>query len=110
MLNTTLLTAREVYQLLKDVALGIREMNRAVDPYGRTFGGGQMSMEIDGWQLVLSHEAGVLGHCETCKAPDGRIGTPGTWRRFGTNPVDLLSTWEREQLERLLCEFAEGSR
>jgi hypothetical protein len=39
---------------------------------------------------------------EQARAPDGR-GDVATWQRYGTNPVDLLSTWELAQIERLLA-------
>ena len=35
-------------------------------------------------------------------SPDGRVGTLELWQRYGTDPVGLLSSWEHEQLERLL--------
>ncbi|WP_429385987.1 DUF7693 family protein [Pseudomonas sp. YL-218 TE3947] len=37
-----------------------------------------------------------------CRTPDCRVGTVEDWQRYGTDPVELLSGWEREQLERLL--------
>jgi hypothetical protein len=32
-----------------------------------------------------------------------RVGTLELWQRDGADPVELLSTWERERLERLLA-------
>ena len=96
------LNAREVYQVLKDVALGTRTMHRASQQTWNEIYNGIMTVEIDGWQLTLFNDGGTLGYCDDCRAPDGRVGTLETWQRYGTNPVDLLSGWEREKLERLL--------
>lgn len=61
-----------------------------------------MPVEIDGWRQALFNDSDCLDYCEECRAPDGRTGSLETWQRYGTDPVDLLSGWEREQLERLL--------
>jgi hypothetical protein len=66
---------------------------------------GLMPVEIDGWRLTLFNDGGTLGYCEDCRAPGGCIGTVEDWQRYGTDPVELLSGWEREQLERLLSAF-----
>ncbi|XAW93409.1 hypothetical protein ABDX87_28650 [Pseudomonas abietaniphila] len=102
-LNTTSpLTAREVYQVLKDVALGTRTMHRASQQTWNEIYNGLMTVEIDGWHLTLFNDCDTLDYCEYCMSPDRRVGSLETWQRYGTNPVDLLSGWEREQLERLL--------
>jgi hypothetical protein len=61
-----------------------------------------MPVEIDGWLFTLFKDCGTLGYCEDCGSSDGRVGTVENWHRYGTDPVELLSSWEREQLERLL--------
>jgi len=33
------------------------------------------------------------------------LGTLELWQRDGADPVELLSVWEREKLERLLAEL-----
>jgi hypothetical protein len=102
-LNTTSpLTARDVYQVLKDVALGTRTMTRTSSQSWNEIYHGLMPVEIDGWQLTLFNDCDTLDYCEYCRSPDGRIGALETWQRYGTDPVELLSGWEREQLERLL--------
>jgi hypothetical protein len=63
---------------------------------------GVITVEIDGWHLTLFNDCDSLDYCEDCRAPDGRVGTLEAWQRYGTDPVDLLSGWERGQLERLL--------
>ena len=102
-LNTTSpLTSRDVYQVLKDVALGTRIMHRASLQTWNEVYNGLMTVEIDGWLLTLFNDGGTLDYCKDCRAPDGRVGSLETWQRYGTDPVELLSAWEREQLERLL--------
>ena len=96
-MNTTSpLTAREVYQLLKDVALGTRTMTKNCSQSWSEIYNGLMPVEIDGWQLTLFNDCNTLDYCEGCSAPDGRVGTLETWQRYGTDPVELLSGWERE--------------
>ena len=64
---------------------------------------GLMSVEIDGWLLTLFNDCDTLDYCENGRSPDGRVGTLELWQRDGADPVDLLSSREREQLERLLA-------
>jgi len=92
------LTAREVYQQLRDAALGIRPMTRLQPALSNNL----TWVEIEGWQLALDVEGKRLHHCEHCQHPDGRHGSLDTWQRYGTDPVSLLSTWELAQIERLL--------
>ena len=102
-MNTTSpLNAREVYQVLRDVALGTRSMKRACSQSWNEICTGPTFVEVDGWYLTLFNDCDALDYCEHCRAPDGRVGTLETWQRYGTDPVDLLSGWEREQLEQLL--------
>ncbi|MEN0106501.1 MAG: hypothetical protein AAGC84_08755 [Pseudomonas sp.] len=96
------LRAREAYQLLKDIAMGERQLTRAGAQGWTDNDCGVVPLQVDGWQLSLFNEEGELGYCAACIAPDGRLGTQESWGRFGNDPVQLLSRWEREQLERLL--------
>lgn len=100
---TSPLPAREVCQVLTDVALGKRIMMRSsIQSWGEIYHG-LMSVEIDGWLLTLFNDCDSLDYCEYCRSPDCRVGTLELWQRDGPDPVDLLSAWEREQLERLLA-------
>lgn len=92
------LSPREVYQQLRDAALGIRPMKRLETALTSS----QVRVDIEDWQLVLDFEGNRLHHCEHCQHPDGRHGSLDTWQRYGTDPVSLLSTWEMAQIERLL--------
>ncbi|KQZ78901.1 MULTISPECIES: hypothetical protein [unclassified Pseudomonas] len=91
------LTAREVYQQLRDAALGLRSLQR-LDEQSEP---GMVQVDIDGWRLRLDIDAGRLRHCLGCQSADGRIFDGG--QRFGTDPVSLLSTWELAQIEQLLA-------
>jgi hypothetical protein len=102
-LNTTSpLTALKVCQVLTDVALGKRIMMRSSIQSWNEIYHGLMPVEIDGWVLTLFNDCDTLDYCGDCRTPDGRVGTVEDWQRYGTDPVELLSGWEREQLERLL--------
>ncbi|MGY2258639.1 DUF7693 family protein [Pseudomonas sp. SDO55104_S430] len=91
------LTAREIYQQLRDVALEVRLLKRLDEGCGS----GPVRVDIEGWQLTLDVDGRHLRHCLHCQSPEGRVFDGG--RRFGTDPVSLLSTWELAQIERLLA-------
>lgn len=59
-----------------------------------------MSVEIDVWLLTLLTDCDTMDYCEYGRSPDGRVGTLELWQRDGPDPVDLLNSREREQLER----------
>ncbi|WP_411740564.1 hypothetical protein [Pseudomonas sp. BF-R-19] len=103
-LNTTShLTAREICQVLTEVALDKRIMMRSSIQSWNEIYHGLMPVETGGWQLTLFNDCDTLDYCEYCRSPDGRVGTLELWQRDGADPVELLSVWEREQLERLLA-------
>lgn len=93
------LTAREVYQTLRDAALGIHPLRRLDSP----FVPGQVQVDIEGWRLTLDVDSVHLRRCQRCHSPDGREGDLDSWQRFGTDPVSFLSAWELAQIERLLA-------
>ncbi|MGW8461555.1 DUF7693 family protein [Pseudomonas sp. CLCA07] len=92
------LTAREVYQILRDAALGIHPL-RCLD---KPAGPGQVQVDIEGWHLTLDVDGVYVRHCQRCHSPDGREGDLDSWQRYGTDPVSFLSAWELAQIERLL--------
>lgn len=63
---------------------------------------GQVDIAIDDWQLTLVVDAEGLARCAHCRSPNGGQAGLEAWPRYGSNPVDLLSIWERRQLEQLL--------
>jgi len=96
------LTAREVYQVLKDIALGTRSMRRITRQRWAQIRTGPMALEVEGWALVLYSHGGELDYVQSCQSPDGRRGDFASWQRYGTDPVSLLSIWEHNQLEKML--------
>jgi hypothetical protein len=87
-----MIASREVYQCLRDAALGVVPLELDA-PWVR----------IAGWQLALVLDAEGLASCSQARSPDGRQASQADWPRYGTNPVDHLSLWERRQLERWLA-------
>jgi len=98
-LRMSSLSAREVCQRLRDAALEVSPLRRTAD----VAGAGQLSVEIDGWHLLLDFDGQRLHHCLQCRSPEDRVWTFDTTQRFGTDPVSLLSTWELAQIEGLLA-------
>ncbi|MFU2327875.1 hypothetical protein [Pseudomonas sp. NFX98] len=94
------LTAREVYQQLRDAALDLRPFKRLEDQSGT------VQVDIEYWRFSLDVDGTHLHHCLHCQSPDGREFNGG--QRFGTDPVSLLSTWELAQIERLLAATVTG--
>ncbi|BBR54506.1 MULTISPECIES: hypothetical protein [Pseudomonas] len=90
--------SREACQRLRDAALGIH----ALQVLART-PEGQVDVRIDGWQLRLLLDADGLVQCSHCRTPDGHEAGLQDWHRYGTNPTDLLSIWERGRIEQLLA-------
>ncbi|QXI17730.1 DUF7693 family protein [Pseudomonas hamedanensis] len=94
------LSAREVCQRLREAALGVLELT--VDQAPRE--AGRVVIDIDGWHLIVDFEGEQLHHCEYARSSDGREGALDVWQRYGTDPVNWLSTWELAQLEKRLAE------
>jgi hypothetical protein len=95
------LTAREVYQQLRDAAMEARPLKRLAEQPEPD----HVHVDIEGWRLSLGFDGNRLLHCQRCQSPDGREVELESWQRYGTDPVSLLSTWELVQIERLLTEF-----
>jgi len=96
------LTARDTSQVLKDIALGVRPMRRLGDQARADRYCGPMTVESDGWMITFYLQGNTLDYCHSCISPDGQSYRFDSLQRYGTHPVELLSTWERSQLERLL--------
>ncbi|SDX72682.1 hypothetical protein SAMN05444064_13624 [Pseudomonas syringae] len=95
------LTTREVYQQLRDAAMGTRSLRLV----GLSSEGGLLKVDIDGWLLTLEVTHSSPSRCRYCRCPEGREGSFESWLR--TDPVSLLSAWEHAQIERLLGEVRE---
>ncbi|MFF7859823.1 MULTISPECIES: hypothetical protein [unclassified Pseudomonas] len=92
------LNTRDIYQCLRNAALGVHPLEvcaRHADSL--------VDVSIQGWRLTLALDAEGLAHCVHCHTPGGQQAGLEDWQRYGTNPVDLLSLWERTQLEKLLA-------
>ncbi|MET1078374.1 MAG: hypothetical protein ABWY06_10195 [Pseudomonas sp.] len=92
------LSAREVAQVLREAALEVRPLRMLRRPTQNSF----TLIEVEGWLITLCHDGDSHDGCEACTSPDGRVGNFASWPRYGTDPISLLSTWEHQQLERLL--------
>ena len=60
------LTAREVYQQLRDAALEVRLLKH-LDELSEP---GQVQVDIEGWRLTLDFDGTRLRHCQHCRTPD----------------------------------------
>ncbi|KIQ59506.1 MULTISPECIES: DUF7693 family protein [Pseudomonas] len=96
------LTAREAYQVLRDIALGVRILRRLDEQSWMDIHSGPMTVEADGWVIRFYNDCGALDYCDSCYSPDGRAYVFDAHQQFGTDPVELLSTWEYAQLQKLL--------
>ena len=96
------LTAREAYQILRDIALGVRSMRRLGQQSWAEIYCGLMTVEADGWVLTFYNDCDTLDYCDSCYSPEGRAYLFDSLQSYSTDPVELLSTWECAQLEKLL--------
>ncbi len=97
------LQARDVYQVLKDLALGVRNLHEKRPARWGEVLTGEVCLEVDGYTITLFKDAGVLDYCAACEAIDGRRADVHCWSGAGTDPLELLSVWERMQLEKVLA-------
>ena len=96
------LTAREVCQVLREVAFGRRTMVRASPRTWDELYTGMFMVDIDGWSITIFNDCDELDYCEACVTPNGRRWSFDSGDRYGTDPIALLSTWEHQTLENLL--------
>ena len=96
------LTAREAYQIPRYIALEVRTMRRIGQQSWAEIYRGLMTVETDGWVLTFFNDCDVLDYCDSCYSPEGRAYVFDSLQSYSTDPVELLSTWERAQLEKLL--------
>lgn len=86
------LLVREVYQILKDVALGTRVMTRIVRQAWDEVYASHFEVEVDGWRLSIYNDCDSLDYVETCIASHSRRWSFDSSQRFDTDPVELMST------------------
>lgn len=87
---------------MRDIALGVRIMRRLGKQSWAEVNGGQMTVEADGWVITFYNDCDTLDYCASCYSPDGRSYIFDSLQQYGTDPVELMSTWEHAQLQRLL--------
>lgn len=95
------LNAREVYQVLKDTALGQRVM-QVSEFQLEDDNDDLLAVDIDDWWLAFAFDEQGQGLCLMARAPDGRVGAVDDWSRAGTDPLAFLSVWELQQIRQLL--------
>ena len=96
------LTAQDVCQVLRDIILERRTMNRACTQSWDEVFAGLFHIEVEGWHLVFFNDCSELDYCDECISPDGRHWSSKSVGSDGFDPIFLLSTQERKVLERLL--------
>nr|WP_197978983.1 hypothetical protein [Pseudomonas coleopterorum] len=104
LVSVTPLTARETCQLLRDIALGTRTLYRLGDACWANTLDSTLTVCADGWLITFhKHDDGRF-HCERCQSPEDRLYAFDSAQRYGTDPIELLSTWEHARLAQLLAE------
>lgn len=102
-MSAAALSARETCQLLRDIALGIRTLHRLDETNWADAYESAMTVATDGWIITFhNHENGCF-LCERCESPDGRTYLFDSSQRYGTDPTELLSTWEHTRLAEILA-------
>lgn len=97
------LTAREVCQVLRDVALGRRSMTKVGNQTWDEVYACHFVVDVEGWRITIYNDCDELDYCEQAVSPGGQRWDFDPGAR--TDPVALLSTWEHQTLEKLLKEL-----
>ena len=95
-----MLTAQEVYQVLRDASMASRRIRRTTLEHWNEIYCGLMTIDVDGWTITFFIDCGDLDYCDSCLSPDGRrydFDAKGTF-----DPVGLLSPDEHSKLEEML--------
>lgn len=103
-MDTRMLTAQEVHQVLHDVSVGSRSMRRITDHTWNEIYCGLMTVEADGWMITFFIDCGELDYCDSCCSPDDRK-YDFTSDINALDPVALLSPEEHRKLEELLTDI-----
>lgn len=96
------LSAREVCQQLREVIFGRRSMIKVGEASWDEIYAGHFVVDVGGWQISIYNDCDALDYCEECMSPDGRDWSFDSGDRYGTDPIALLSTWEHQNLHRML--------
>lgn len=95
-----MLTAREVYQILREAAAEVRPTRRISKTGWDEIYFGLMTVDVDGWVITLYNDCGSLDYCDSCYSPDGRKYDFSS--RDVSDPLEILSSGEHLLLEELL--------
>jgi hypothetical protein len=88
---------RSSFAAPRAIALGQRAMRRLGDLRWTQTQTGLMTVEVNGCVLTFSNDSNKLDYCNSCYSSDGREYIFDSSQRFGTDPLELLSTWEHGQ-------------
>ena len=94
------LTAREVYQVLREVVLGRRRMTKLEAQTWDEVSACHFEVDVEGWRISIYNDCDELDYCEQAMGPDGQQWDFDPGGR--TDPIALLSTWEHQSLKRML--------
>ncbi len=100
--NVQMLTAREVYQILRDASLASRTMRRVSSVSWNEIYCGLMTVDVDGWVITLFNDCGDLDYCDSCYSPDNRKYDFSSTDPHALDPVELLGPDEHRRLEEML--------
>ena len=84
-----MLTAQDVYKILRDTSRGTCSMRRINQIGWDEIYCGLMTADVDGWVITLFIDCGDLDYCDNCISPDGRKYDFSPKDAF--DPVGLLS-------------------
>lgn len=108
-MNSKALTVREVTQVIREAASGLRPLRKASSPWSATALVGVTTVDIDGWVITISREDEKLFRCGSCYSPDGRSYDFQSPLNQDTDPFVLLTPVELEQLKERLSDVKAGN-
>lgn len=94
--------AREVYQRIREVSLGLRQLKLVGESRWRGMDSGAVQVAIDDFNLVLFKENGLLDCSVMLEFYEGRWRQMTSWSSRATDPLELLSVWEHREFVRAL--------
>ncbi|MFP3677189.1 hypothetical protein SB725_08660 [Pseudomonas sp. SIMBA_041] len=100
MSDKKMLTAREIYVVLRDAPTISRSIRRITNATWDEIYCGLMTVNVDDWVITLYNDCGELDYCDSCYSPEGRRYEFSS--RDASDPIDLLTPAEHRQLEELL--------
>lgn len=98
-MDSKVLTSREVYGVMRGAASGTIAMRRVSPMSWGEIHRGMMTIDVDGWVITFYNDCDTLDYCDSCYSPDGRSYDYSSPLNLGTDPVQLLSSIERHNLE-----------